>query len=268
MKENFRKYFQVFKISIQEVFVWRINFLLWRFRVVLQLLVLYFLWLTVFSSSQNILGYTREMMFTYILGASLIRSFTLSSRTADIAGEINQGILTNFLLKPLSYFKYWFTRDLSDKALNIFFSVFEIILFYLLFKPPLFIQSNGISILGSFAVTILSILVYFYFSFLISILSFWVIEVWGLRFLTMILIDFMSGGIFPLDILPRPIFSILQATPFPYLTFFPLKVYLGDISLAGIATGILIMLVWLIILRFLVVYVWRKGLQVYSAEGI
>lgn len=265
--EKWAKYLSVFKVSWQEIFIWRTNFVLWRLRNVFQILILYFFWSTVFSNQDHLFGYTRTTILTYVLGSSLIRSMVLSSRSVDVAGEIHQGILTNYLLKPISYLSYWWTRDLADKILNIIFSICELALIVWLLKPPILLQTDPLTLVFFGLTVIIALHLYFYFSFILSFLAFWVREVWAPRFLAIVSLEFLSGGVFPLDILPPAIFSGLQFLPFTYLVFFPLKVYLGQLSIFEIMSGIAMMTGWTIILFFATQYLWMRGLRVYSAEG-
>lgn len=261
------KYWQVLRVSWEENFVYRTNFVLWRLRTVLQLLVLYFLWSVVFSGTDELFGYTKATILTYVLGTSLIRSMVLSSRSVDVAGEISQGILTNFLLRPISYITYWFTRDIADKALNLIFSVVEIGLIVWFLKPPLIIQKDPTLILSFLVVAILALVLYFLVSFLLSLTGFWFREVWAPRFLAMTVIEFLSGGVFPLDILPPSVFSLVRILPFSYLIFFPLKVYLGQVGLFEILSGVLVLIGWILVTFVAIRYVWERGLRVYEAVG-
>lgn len=263
-----RKYWPVFKNTLQEYFAYRLNFVMWRVRTVLQLLVVYFLWGAIFASQKGeIFGYTQSLILTYILGGALLRSTVFASRTIDIGEEINRGNLTNFLLKPISYFKYWFTRDIADKILNISFAVFELALIYLILKPPIFWQTNFLT-LSLFGVSVgLALILYFYINFLFGLLAFWTPETWAPRFLFFIFLEFLGGALFPLDILPQFLYQILRFLPLFYLNFFPLKIYLGQLSIMQVAEGITICLFWTLLFYWVVQAVWRKGLRIYSAEG-
>ena len=144
------KYISLFKISFAQEFAYRLSFVMWRVRNVMQILLLFFLWTTVFSDPGRVLfGYDRAKMLTYVFGILVVKAVVLSARTVDVAGEISRGDLSNLLLKPISYFKYWLTRDLSSKALNMVFAFFEItILFQTSKKSPIFSsQSNFFYIL-------------------------------------------------------------------------------------------------------------------------
>ena len=263
-----RKYLQLAKITFEEYFVYRLNFLLWRFRAVVQLLVLYFLWQAAVPEGVTIFGYDQAKILTYILGTSIIRSFVISSRSVDVAGQIASGDLANFLLKPLSYLKYWFAKDVTDKILNLVFSTVEVTLIIFLLKPPIILQSNFLFLLLTLVAIIIGILLYFFLSFLLSLMAFWTPEnPWPMRFLFLIFLEFFAGGLFPLDILPKTLFQALNFLPFPYLLFFPLNVYLGKLTMAEIFLGLGVSLLWLVVIYQAVRFTFRAGLRIYSAWG-
>ncbi len=84
----------------------------------------YFLWRGIFTTSNLVFGYTQPQILTYIFLVLVVQSFVLSAPSSDnIGSEIGSGDLSNFLLKPMGYLKYWFTRDLANKLLNIIFAL-------------------------------------------------------------------------------------------------------------------------------------------------
>lgn len=264
------KYLQVFKISFAQEFAYRANFIMWRVRNVLQIFLVFFLWDTVFSDpSRIVFGYDRARILTYVFGLLIVRAFVLSTRAVDVAGEISRGELSNYLLKPISYFKYYLTRDISSKSLNLIFALVETIVLFLLLKPPFFLQTNPIN-LTLFVLSIaIAIFIYFVMLFIVSSVPFWVPEAgWGMHFLiTVVAVEFLSGALFPLDILPEIIQDFLYLTPFPYLIFFPLQVYLGRIAGFALIRGIVISGIWTVILYFVMNAVWKRGLKAYQAHG-
>ncbi|MBI4100514.1 ABC-2 family transporter protein [Candidatus Microgenomates bacterium] len=263
-----KKYWQVFKNTWDEYFTYRLNFIMWRVRTVLQLLAIYFLWWSIFQNQKGeIFGYSQSLLLTYILGTAILRAIVFSSRTISVGDEINQGNLTNFLLKPISYLKYWFTRDLADKSMNISFAIFELTLIIILLRPPLFLQTDIINLLFFIASVILAIVLYFYINFLLGLVAFWSPEVWAPRFIFFILVEFFAGGLFPLDILPEFLYRIVKFLPLSYLEFFPLKIYLGQLNNFQVIQSLFISFIWILIFSQIVNRVWEKGLRVYSAEG-
>ncbi len=266
--KSWRKYLQVLKITFEGYFVYRLNFLLWRFRAFIQLLVLYFLWFAVVPQGTTVFGYDQAKILTYILGTSIIRSFILSSRSIDVAGEIASGDISNSLLRPISYLKCWFTIDVSDKILNLFFSTIEVSLIFILLRPPVIIQRDPTILMFTLIAIILGIILYFYLSFLLSTLTFWTPEnVWPPRFLATIIIEFFAGSLFPLDILPVGIFNVLRILPFSYLLFFPLNVYLGKVTTWEILSGLAVSVFWIFVFYQSVKLMFRLGVKNYAAWG-
>ncbi|MBI2011978.1 ABC-2 family transporter protein [Candidatus Daviesbacteria bacterium] len=261
------KYLAVFKINWENALVYRLNFSLWRVRSVLQLLLVYFIWFSVFQSQQRIFGYDQSSILTYILIAALVRAIVLSSRVMDVANVINEGSVANFFLKPISFIGYYFIRDLSDKLLNISFVIFELALILFLLKPSILIQKN-LSILALFLLAVfLGLFLFFIISFIVGLMSFWVENSWGLFFLMYIFLETFGGGIFPIDILPSPYSQIFLIAPFPYLLYFPAKIYLGTLAVPELVKGFFILSFWIIVLYFLMVKLYRAGIRQYSAVG-
>lgn len=206
-------------------------------------------------------------MLTYVIGTSLVEAVVISTRTADIAQDINNGNLSNFLIKPLNYLAYWFSRDIGDKAMNILFLFFELSLFFLILKPPFFIQTNPNLLILFLIATTIAVFMHFLIGFLLSLIGFWSPETWGPRFVFYIVLMFFAGRTFPLDILPKAIFNVLQILPFGYLLYFPVKIYLGNLQLSEIYRGLLISSIWTVIIYFITMALWRKGLRSYTAYG-
>lgn len=262
-----KKYLLIIKNTWDEVFTYRLNFIMWRVRVILQILTLYFLWRALLPPGAVIGTYQQSEILTYILGTSIVGAFVLASRSQGIGDDINQGNLSNILIRPINYFLYWFSKDVGDKAINLLFSIAEISAFVLIIRPPIIIQENQTIIFLTAIAIIIAIILYFFFNLLLGFVGFWSPETWAPRFLFFVVINFAAGGLFPLDILPGEIYSILTFLPFTYLLYFPLKIYLGQLLLQQIITGLLIALAWLAILYLTARFIWRKGLAIYTAYG-
>lgn len=263
------KYLSILKISLKQEFAYRINFILWRFRNTIQILVFFFLWDSVFTNESIYFGYSKEAILTYALLLVFVRSLVLSSKSNEMAGQIASGDLSNYLLKPINYFKYWITRDFVNKFLNLGFSVVEITILVLLLRPDVYIQSNFFTLFIFTIFIVIAIFLFFNLLLLTNFVPFWAPETaWGAQFLMIVIIvEFLSGSFFPLDVLPKSVFDILKFTPFPYLVYVPIKIYLGGFNNNFIAFSLIVSLFWSVILWFFVKRVWIKGLKVYEAYG-
>ena len=103
------KYLQILKISFQQEFTYRLNFIMWRVRNVIQILIFFFLWSSVFAAQDsNYFGYNKEKIIAYAFLLIIVRAIVMSSRSVDVAGIISNGELSNLLIKPVNFFKYYF----------------------------------------------------------------------------------------------------------------------------------------------------------------
>lgn len=246
---------------------YRVNFLMWRVRTVLQVITVYFLWLIVIPQGGEFLGYSQSHMLTYVLGSTLVSSIVFSTRTHEIGDNINSGDLSIFLIRPINYFFYCFVRDVADKGFNIMFAFAELMILFFLMKPPVFFQTDILYLLLCTIAVILGVFLYFFIGSLLGLIGFWSPEVWAPRFILFILLTFFAGSLFPLDIIPQSIYTIFTLLPFPYLLYFPLKIYLGQLSFNSIFFGFSVSVAWVIILFFITRSVWLRGLKMYTAVG-
>jgi len=263
-----RKYLQLAKVTFEEYFTYRLNFVLWRFRSFVSFLTLLLFWLALYGNRNEFLGYQKSQMLAYVVGIAFLRSIVLGSRSADLGGQIRSGELTKIILQPLGMFAFWFSRDLVDKFLNIFFTIIEITTVLLIFKFPFYLPHNPISYFYFLFLVILAIFLYFFVNFAISVIAFWTDEVWATRWLFgVIFLEFFAGAFFPIDVLPGWLQNVVYLTPFPYLVFFPLKIWLEQLSALMAVKAILTCAAWLVFFWWLARFLWQKGAKNYGAYG-
>jgi ABC-2 type transport system permease protein len=257
-----RKYAAVFIAEWEHQLTYRLNFFLWRLRNILRVLMTLFLWLGLFRTNTH-------PIITYVFLVLLIQSFILSSPSGDhVGGEIGSGEISNYLVKPISYVWYWFTRDLANKVLNLGFAFFEFFLLWTVIRPDLHLRLSPEQFLGFVVSIIAAVFIYFFLNLSTRFVSFWSPEnTWGLSFFVIILIETLSGLIFPLDLLPDWAFSLVQFTPFPYLVYFPISIILGRLTGFPLLFVLLQSFAWGFVLYFLSNLIWKRGMKNYSSEG-
>lgn len=264
-----KKYFTVFQLSFQNEFTYRLNFILWRFRNVLRILMTYFLWNSIFSQNKIAFGYTHEQMMAYVFLVLIVNTFVIAAPSNDnIGGEIGNGDLSNYLVKPVNYLGYWLTRDWASKVLNIIFAIGEIGILFIFFRPELNFTNSPLVLLLGIIACILASLIYYQITKLAVMVSFWNPEnTWGLMFLFLVLFEILSGTLFPLNILPLVGQNLLKFTPFPYMVYLPIEILIGKFNLIETIQILLFSLSWLMMGYLLVNKMFRAGVKIYSANG-
>lgn len=256
------------KVAFSSYLTYRATFFLWRFRNLISYLALIVFWQALFTSSNQIFSYTKNEMMTYVVGIGFISNAILSSFGGYIAGQIRSGEITKDLLLPINIFSKLFVEDLIDKGFNIVFFIPEMILLSIIFHITPVWPENWIIIVVFTVFLLVSMFLFFFLNLFLSLTAFWTDEVWAVRWLFgVILFDFFSGIYFPLDVLPQWLFKIIQFTPFPYLAYFPMKLWLGDISIEQGIQAIFVALFWTIIFYFVTTRLFRRGVRDYGAFG-
>jgi ABC-2 type transport system permease protein len=101
----------------------------------------------------------------------------------------------------------------------------------------------------------------------IGMIGFWFLDVSSLLFVYMLFNFFCSGQMFPLDILPSPWNTIVQALPLQYMAYFPAAVFLQKISGAAMWQGLAVQFAWIVFFVVACRVAFIRGVRRYSAYG-
>lgn len=261
------KYLRIITITWAEMLEYRLNFVLWRVRFVMQRLVVYFLWWALFSTRETFFSYTQSTILTYVLLVGIIATFVTGTRVYGVGELITHGDLSNILIRPINFFSLYMARDSADKALNLLFGIIEVALLIVILRPPIFVQTSAAPLMFASLAVAIGIILFFCYAMIHGLLAFWLPDVWAPRFLSFVIMEFFTGALFPLDILPKPLYTLTQLLPFQYFMYFPVKVYLGQLTVMQTAGGMAVGMVWVGILWYAMAVMWRRGLRVYTSEG-
>jgi ABC-2 type transport system permease protein len=97
--------------------------------------------------------------------------------------------------------------------------------------------------------------------------AFWLVEIGFLFEGVRIVIILLSGGIFPLEVFGERFVQVVSLLPFKYTISYPITVLNGKIPYSGIASGMLIQLIWIGACLLLARALWRVGSKRYIAVG-
>ncbi|HYV34687.1 MAG TPA: ABC-2 family transporter protein, partial [Gemmataceae bacterium] len=114
---------------------------------------------------------------------------------------------------------------------------------------------------------VLGFLIGFFFEASIGMIGFWFLEVTSFLYVINTVAFFVSGHMFPLDLLPDPWGNILKALPFSYLAYFQAAVFVGKIRGEELLWGLVIEAAWALALIVVAQMLYRRGLRYYSAYG-
>ena len=207
-------------------------------------------------------------MVSYYLLATVVDALTaVNEDDWQIAADIKDGNISQFLLKPIDYLTYRLCLFFSGRVTYLAVTAIPLAIFILCLHK-FFVLPPDWTTLVLFLVSItLTALLQFFMSYTMAMLAFWVLEVSTFIFILFAFEYIASGHLFPLDILPPAIERVLYFSPFPYQLYFPISVYMGKTTGVELAKGLVIQLSWVIAAYLLARFAWNRGIKKYGAVG-
>lgn len=234
-----------------------------------------FLWGAVFSAlpSQDgnpgrIVGYSYHDMVAYYLLTMLSRAFSsMPGLASGITREIRDGTIKRFIVQPIGLLEYLFFYRLAHKLVYYAVAIIPFTVVFYLCRGFFRETPQGLEWAAYVGSLILAFLLGFFLEATLGLLGFWFLEVSSFLFIYMLLSFFFSGHMFPIDMLPEPMASLVKLIPLQYLAYFPAAVFLGKIQGTALVTGLAIQATWVLIFACLARLALRQGLRHYSGFG-
>lgn len=266
-----RKYWHAFGIGIQNNLTYRFNFLARSLFGLIPLVALLYLWRTIYSGkapSDTVGSYTLAEMISYYLMATVVDALTaVNEDDWQIAADIKDGNISQFLLKPIDYLWYRLCLFFSGRVTYIAVAALPLAAFVFFLRRYFILPPDGLTLALFLISTVLTALLQFFMSYTMAMLAFWVLEVSTFIFILFAFEYIASGHLFPLDILPGPMARVLDFTPFPYQLYFPVSIYMGKATGQARLEGLVLQLTWVILAAGAARLMWNRGIRKYSAVG-
>jgi ABC-2 type transport system permease protein len=268
---SFRKYFNISKVSLIERMTYRGDFFLGTLLRFLPMVTTILLWQAIFAGSgqDQLSNYTMKDTIAYLLLVHISRMFSsMPGLAAGISRDIREGTLKKFLLQPIDMIAYLVSYRVAHKVAYIATSALPYALVFFLCRDFFAHLHVAPQTIAAYAVAlVLGFVVGFFFEACIGMVGFWFLEVTSFLYIVTTLNFFVSGQMFPLELLPGFWASLLKSLPFQYMAYFPAAVFLGKIQGPDLAYGLLAELGWAAAFVILARLLYRAGLRRYSAYG-
>jgi ABC-2 type transport system permease protein len=265
-----RKYSKIVRVSLIERMTYRGDFFLSTVLRFLPMVTTILLWEAIYdgAGTDDLSGFSRRKMIAYLLLVHISRMFSsMPGLAAGIANDIREGTLKKYLLQPIDMLAYLVSYRAAHKIAYIVTSALPYGLLFLLCSRYFDAPPDGLTLLAYLASLLLAFVVGFFFEASIGMIGFWFLEVSSLLYVVNTINFFVSGQMFPLDLLPSPWAGILEMMPFRYMAYFPAAVYLGHIRGNELVYGLLAEAGWAVFFIILARWLYRFGLRRYSAYG-
>jgi ABC-2 type transport system permease protein len=262
------KYGQAFLLGLQSNVVYRWNFAVRGGFSFFHLAVVFVLWRAAYAGTATIGGFGFDATLTYFV-TLIVLQFFISAFNEDyqISDEIRNGLINQFLLKPINYFLYRLSIFSAARLVSGALILLPLALAlpwlrgYLVWPQEAWRWQLGVPAMAMGA------LIQFTIAYCFGLMTFWFLEIQGFVILSLAVESILGGQMFPLDLLPPAVFRAAQWLPFYYQMYFPAAILTGRIGRTLAVSGLGLQAGWCVILLGLGQFLWRRGLRRHTAVG-
>ena len=215
-------------------------------------------------------GFAFGEMVAYLLLVHISRMFSsMPALAGGVARDIREGTLKKYLVQPLDLIGYLLSYRAAHKTAYIATSIIPYALLFVIFFGFLEdVHLPDAPRLAAYAASLLlAFAVGFFFETCIGLIGFWFLEISSFLYVVNTVNFFVSGQLFPLDLLQSPWRELFKLLPFQYMAYFPAAVVLGKVPDGELLPGLLIEAAWATALAVLARLLYARGLRRYSAFG-
>ena len=268
-------WWMIFRIALEERLAYRGDFALGTLMRFLPIITQIFLWWAVFESvgsgsadTNRLAGYSFQEMVAYYLLSMLGRAFSsMPGLASTVAKQIREGESKKYVIQPIDLGGFMLLGRVAHKIAYYTIATLPFALVFFLCRGYFSGWPSPDVLLAFIISLLLAFLLGFFLDLCIGLIGFWFLEVSSLLFIYMLLNFFLSGHMFPLDLLPTPWNAVVDYLPFKYLAYFPAAIFLGKVPTDELWTQVGIDFIWVLVMMGVARFLYARGVVRYSGYG-
>ncbi|WP_217546897.1 ABC-2 family transporter protein [Streptomyces sp. GbtcB6] len=237
-------------------------------RLTVQVVLVASLWHGLYAQTGTTAGLSRDQAVTFAVLAVLasrLRELDQYAGRDSVAQHMYYGTIVYWYLRPLSPHRYYALRALGEQLYGLAWALtgYAICLASGVVVPP-----ESAAVAGVFALSLLlGQWVLHYVMLLIDQLCFWTLRNTAALLILIFAQNLMSGVYAPLWFFPHWFLVLSSFLPFQATLNVPLSLYVGRIPLSDAGFQLGVQAAWLVALRFLTRFLWRRAARRVVSQG-
>ncbi|MDF2522315.1 MAG: ABC-type uncharacterized transport system, permease component [Clostridia bacterium] len=263
-----KKYYEIGKISLKNQMAYRFNVYIGSLMPFIRVFLAYYLWRTLFAGKDVMGGMTFSMMLTYYIICAFLQRLDQSNDLVwELAGDIREGRFSKYLVKPVSPLGHFMSISLGKTSYILFITLVTVLIIAFIFDKNFVPPVISINLILAAIIAFMGLIFMILINYLTALLAFKFTDITGWHLLKGNVIEFLSGALMPLSLLPLWIQDIMRLSPFYYIQYLPASLYLG-LKTEEAVIGTLLMASWNLALWGLSEATYRRFRKLYEGVGI
>lgn len=224
------------------------------------------LWVAIFkgAASSEIAGFTKEYYLAYALWAAFFsRICTSWMYEYRMIQEIDSGSINALLTRPVTFYEYYFSQLMGYKFVTTLVSLIFPFIAIAIFDLPTEFSRVPLALCLSFYYLILV----HSLSFVVASCAFYLNKVYAMTGAKNLALWLLTGELFPLDLMPEPLRSIMIGLPFSAGVYVPVGYMTGRLEIDVVWQSFASVTVGIVLINALGAWMWNKGVNIYSGTG-
>lgn len=262
------KYAEVARVYLKSQLAWRADVIFNMIFTISKVLFAYLLWGIIFSSKEEVSGFTFHTMLSYYIISAFLSQLEMSS---GISGEIHDrmrsGTFSKYMVLPVNIEGYFAAMEAGTVLFYLFFDLGAALVWIFIFRIRFAFTGDVLVIICALAMILLGLLFMVQLNYYLGILT---LKYQGIDTFLMIkdnLVALATGTMIPLALFPEGIVGMMKFLPFYYVTYLPSMLLIGRCSEEALA-GVIVLAGWCVVLQLVIGRTWKKYRRKYDGVGI
>ncbi len=188
---------------------------------------------------------------------------------SDIFNSITSGGIAYELVRPIDLYGRWFCLSAANRLSRAVLRCLPILIVALIVPEPfrMSLPTRGLQFFLFLISMVLSLCVIVSYTMIVYISTFYTLSPMGVRIISVVIADFLAGGIIPLPFFIQPFRAIAEVLPFAAMQNMPLRIYSGNIAGISAIHGIGLQIFWFTVLLLIGKLMMKNALRKVLVQG-
>ena len=263
------KYLEVMRLSFKMQIIWRFDVVMTMAATIARILAGWIVWQAIFASRDMVAGLGLSAMLSYYLLSAILRSIDFSHHiSSEINYLIRQGTFAGHLVAPHNPLVFFSSMCAGQTVFHLGFSLVAALIATQLLGITMVFTGEIACLLLALLLIPLGLCFMAILQYIFGILTFRYIEIGFILHVQFSIIEFATGALIPLVLLPAGVLSILRWLPFNHVIYTPVMLLTGQMGYQEGLEGLLILGVWTAALAIASQQAYRRLRTAYDGVGI
>ncbi len=262
-----RHYLEFARIGFVNILAFRLRYYTGIVTYLINVTVYYFIWKALYTADPEFAkGFDFAEMTTYVAVGWVIRSVYFNNVDSDIAADVQSGNVVMSMLKPTGVQVRYLGQALGEAAFRLILlttpAAFIISLIF-----PVKAPASAAHFAAFFAALGGSVMLTGSLNFIVGALALRLKAILGLLRAKFYVQELLSGLLVPITMFPPTLAAAMAWLPFQHIAYTPLRIYLGKLDGAELATALAVQWAWVAILLAFGAWFWERMARKVTVHG-